>query len=43
MTLRYAIYNTILRFAENQVHLAHREDHLGEIVTKLNKVLKVYN
>jgi hypothetical protein len=42
MTLRYAINNPTL-FAENQTHLAHREDHLQEIVTKINKALEIYN
>jgi hypothetical protein len=34
--------NTIL-FADDQVLLAETEDHLQENVTKLNKILKLYN
>jgi hypothetical protein len=34
--------HTIL-FADNQVLLAETEDHLQENVTKLNKILKLYN
>jgi hypothetical protein len=33
----------IILFADDQVLLAETEDHLQENVTKLNKILKLYN